>query len=128
LNHYYKFVRDCLMEWFRDSDGLTNMSRWARNYILVYSYSYKAVPELTAISSNIKRIISNSNLFLLDTMKELASIFESGKYDPVNYSDLNRYRETVNLNHDQFKDQILNSIDKIYYIFVHQKLMQLIDH
>jgi anaerobic magnesium-protoporphyrin IX monomethyl ester cyclase len=128
LNHYYKFVRDCLMEWFRDSDGLTNMSRWARNYILVYSYSYKAVPELTAISSNIKRIISNSNLFLLDTMKELASIFESGKYDQVNYSDLNRYRESINLNHDQCKDQILNSIDRIYYIFVHQKLMQLIDH
>lgn len=128
LNHYYKFVTDCLIEWFRDSDGLVNMSRWARNYVSVFSYYYDTRPDLSAISDYIKRVISNSNLFLLDTMKELAAIFESGNYDPVNYNDLDKYKKSITLNHDQYKEQILNSINKIYYLVVRQKLLQLIDN
>jgi anaerobic magnesium-protoporphyrin IX monomethyl ester cyclase len=128
LNHYYMFVTDCLMEWFRDSDGLVNMSRWARNYVSVFSHYNETTPGLSAISNNIKRVISDSNLFLLDTLKELSSIFESGKYDPVKFNDLNGYSKSINLNHDIYKEQILNSINKIYYLVVRQKVSHLIDH
>jgi radical SAM superfamily enzyme YgiQ (UPF0313 family) len=126
LNHYYEFVTDCFMEWLRDSDGLINIIRWARNYSLVFSYYYEILPEFLSITNNIKNVVSLSNLFLLDTMKELATVFESGKYDLVKYSYLTQYRENIKITHDQFKEQIENSIKEIYRLVEYQSLSQII--
>src|ERR1035437_851010 len=116
MNHYYDFVTDCLIDWLRDSDGLLNIAKWARNYISVFSCYFELTPEIPLISKDIKNTISECNLYLLDKMKELAPLFESGKYNSGNYKDLNSYREDINMKHDHFIEQINNSMVRLMSI------------
>ncbi|MCX6254076.1 MAG: cobalamin-dependent protein [Bacteroidia bacterium] len=121
MNHYYDFITDCLMVWLRDSDGLLNISKWARNYISVFSHYFELTPEVLLISKDVKNTVSECNIYLLDTMKELATLFESGKYNNGNYKDLNSFREEINLKHDHFIEQINNSMAKLLRIVDYQK-------
>jgi radical SAM superfamily enzyme YgiQ (UPF0313 family) len=41
LNQYYDFITDCLLQWLRDPEGLLNVLRWARNYLLVFRCFFK---------------------------------------------------------------------------------------
>ena len=126
MNHYYNFITDCLTDWLRDSDGLLNVLKWARNYMSVFLHYYLLTPELSIISKDIIKTTSDSNIFLLDTMKELAPLFESGKYNSGNYKDLTGYREDINIKHDHFIEQINNSMDKLLRIVDHQKIAKLV--
>ncbi len=81
LNNYYEFIRDIFMEWITDPDGLVNISKWARNYLSVFSHFYEMTPEVRFISAEVRKLTSQSNIFILDTMEELAHIFETGKYE-----------------------------------------------
>jgi hypothetical protein len=97
MNHYYCFIKECLIDWLSDSDGLSNIAKWARNYISVFSHYFDLTPEATLIAKGINTIVSDSNIFLLDKMKELAPIFESGKCNSGNYQDLSSYRDEISL-------------------------------
>jgi Fe-S oxidoreductase len=126
MNHYHNFITDCLTDWLRDSDGLLNVLKWARNYISVFSHYYNLTPEVSIISKDIIKTTSDSNIFVLDTMKELAPLFESGKYNSGNYKDLTSYREDINIKHDHFIEQINNSMDRLLRIVDHQKIAKLV--
>jgi len=128
LNHYYEFIRDSFIEWIADSDGLANLSIWANNYISVFSHFYQVTSRVKLLSAKVRNIVAQSNLYFLDTMKELAVVFESGKYDPANNSDLNWYKGEIKKHHDKYKDQIVNTIDKVYRIAGFQMIDQLINY
>ena len=126
LNHFYEFISDCLMEWLRSPDGFVNISRWTRNYISVFSFYNEISPELLTIKSDIKKVVSESNLFLLDSMKKLITIFVSGKYDPVKYSDLTEYKENIIKYHAQYKKKILNSLNNVCHLDEYRKLLLMV--
>ena len=110
LNRYYDFVIDCFMEWLRNTDGLENTSNWARNYISVYKYYFDIQPDVLRLFRKIRRTISESNLFLLDTMKELALIFESKQSNNDNNNLLESYRGKIKSKHDGYKKKIINTM------------------
>jgi hypothetical protein len=116
LDHYYAFVSDCLMKWLRDPDGLLNISKWARNYISVFSHFFDFTPEVPIISKDIKKIISESNIFLLDKMSELSIFYESGKYNNSIFNEVNSYREDINIKHDQSIELINNCMSRLLRI------------
>jgi hypothetical protein len=124
LNHFYAFVRDSLNDWINGSDGLSNISKWARNYISVFSRYLELTPEVKLISRDLKRTVSESNSFLLDNLKELSTLFESGKYTNGDYDDLNIYRENINIRHNLYKDQINNSMSDLLEIAERQKILR----
>lgn len=126
MNHYYDFISDCLINWFRDTDGLLNVSKWARNYMLVFSHYFDLTPEIPQISKDIKNTISECNIYLLDTMKELSSLFETGKFNSGNYKELDSYREDINLKHDHFIEQINNSMVRLLSIVDRQRRSKLV--
>jgi len=128
LNHYYDFVIDSFMEWLTDRNGLANVAKWARNYISVFAHFYKITADVQSISAEIQKEVAKSNLFLLDTMKELAAIFESGKYDPLKYRDLAGYRKNIKKNHNNFKKRIISSADKICSTAEYQKILEFLQH
>jgi radical SAM superfamily enzyme YgiQ (UPF0313 family) len=113
LNHYYLFSQDCFLEWMGDDDGLFNRLKWARNYISVFTRFFEIIPEVLLIKKEVSRIIDESNTFFLDTLQELAIIFETGKYSSGNYDDLRSYRRNVKIKHDQFKKEINNNLTKL---------------
>jgi hypothetical protein len=126
MNHYYNFTTDCLTDWLRDSDGLLNVLKWARNYMSVFSHYFNLTPEVSIISKDIIKTTSESNIFLLDTMKELVPLFESGKYNNGNYKDLTSFQKDINRKHDHFIEHINNSMDKLLRIVDHQKIAKLV--
>ncbi len=126
MNHYYDFVTDCLIDWLRDSDGLLNIAKWARNYKSVFSHYFDSTPEIPLISKNVRNTISESNLFLLDTMKELATIFESGKFNSGNFNELDSYREDINFKHNHFIEEINTSMSTLLQIVDRQILSKLV--
>ena len=127
LDRYYEVVYEYLMEWINHSEGMVNISEWARNYLSVFSHFYRMNPRVEAIANNVRKSVADSNLFLLDTMKNLAIIFESGKLDSTKHTDLDVYKENIKKNHDYYKNQIIKSIEELGHIAEAQSLKQLIN-
>ena len=75
-------------------------------------YFEKARDRVWKVKISIKRIIkyiSKSNLFLIDTMKELAGFFESNHYR-INISLLENRRGEIKVKHDFYKYRIINTM------------------
>lgn len=109
MNKYYGYIMSCFNEWLRDPHGIENISKWSRNYFSVYNYYFKSTPEDSKFRKKIKKYISESNLFLIDTMKELALIFESNRYR-INHSLLENRRVEIKVKHDFYKYRLINTM------------------
>ena len=113
LDRYYDFTTDCFMKWLRAPDGLVNISKWARNYFSVYSRFFDFHPDVRKFYSMINGIISESNLFLLDTMQKLIPVFESERYDQEKNESFENYRKSIDQKHEDFKRQIHSTMTKL---------------
>ena len=109
LNHYHDYVMDCFNEWLRDPRGIENISKWARNYFKVYFHFFKKTPEAVKFYKRIKRYISESNLFLINTMEELVGFFESDQYR-TDLLLLENRKEEIKVKHDFYKYRIINTM------------------
>lgn len=116
MNCYYDFITECYGEWMRRSDGLVNISKWARNYFSVYFRYFRITPEVPFLYQNIRRIISESNLWLLDSIKELSGVFESGHYETVEEEVMKEYVKNIHLRHNYYKEQINDTMRKLLRI------------
>ena len=113
LDHYYEYVSESFNEWLYDSEGLTNIIKWARNYFSVFSHFHKMTPDVKLLESEVQGNVARSNIFMLDMMNELAAIFESGRYDNAEFSIPQAYRESIKEQQDLYKEKIVNSIKKL---------------
>ena len=112
MNNYYKFLVNCFSKWTRDRQGVENILKWARNYVSVCSRYFGSTTILPLIERDIKNITADSNLFFLNTMNELATLFESGKYNE-NDAYLIKYRRKIKIKHKHFKEKINSSISNL---------------
>jgi len=110
MDEYYDYIDDCFYEWQKFSCGLANILKWTRNYYAVLHYYSNNGSYFLSLRRKLTRIISSSNLFLLDTLKDLSEIFESGKYK-TETDLLEDYREKITSMHDYFKKLIYYYID-----------------
>jgi hypothetical protein len=113
MNRYFEFITDCFLEWTRYADGVANISKWARNYIAVCSHYFKLTPALPILSGELNKIISESNLFLIDSMKKLAVIFESGKYKNEKLKKLKSYKRNIKSKHENIKKRINRNMSNL---------------
>jgi radical SAM superfamily enzyme YgiQ (UPF0313 family) len=115
MNRYYHFIMSCLTEWQSPDEGVEILSKWARNYCLVYVHYFKPSEKGARLCRKIKKIIRDSNLFLLDTMKEVADIFESGSFknEKPFLADCKR---KIDLKHYYFREVIINTMAELVSI------------
>lgn len=106
MDLFYQFIIDSFSEWLRSPDGLENFSRWARNYCAVFKYYHNDLKKGFQICRKITGIISKSNLFLLDTLKELSEFYESGQYE-ANKKMQDTYKKKIKIKHDYFRKKII---------------------
>jgi anaerobic magnesium-protoporphyrin IX monomethyl ester cyclase len=111
MNRYYDFIMDCFTEWLRFPEGVENISKWARNYCSVYMHYFDDLRGGIRYYRKIRSILSGSNIFLLDNLKELADIFSSGSYNEKILLD--SYREKIKSKNIYFKNQIINTMAKL---------------
>ena len=109
MDQYYEYVMDCFNEWLRDPHGIENISKWSRNYFSVYNQYFNTTPESKKFHKRINKYISESNLFLIDTMKELAGFFESNHYR-ISINLLENRREEIKTKHDFYKYRLINTM------------------
>ncbi len=124
MNQYYDFFEKTFLDWMRNPNGLLNISRWARNFILVNSFFFGENHEIITLSRNVHKLISDSNTFLLGTMKKLATLFESEKNLQKQSPILATYARNIEVFHDQYKGQMISLINKINWLSKYQTLMQ----
>lgn len=106
MDRYYSYIMDCFIEWLRASDGMENTARWVADYIAVYKYFFKVDPYARTKILKIRKIISESNLFLLEVMKDMSKFFENNRYEHDRDSFMERYKNSVKEHHQYFKTSI----------------------
>jgi anaerobic magnesium-protoporphyrin IX monomethyl ester cyclase len=124
MNPYFEFITICFLKWIRYPDGVYNISKWARDYISAFIHSYGMTKEINIISKEINEITSESNHFLLETLKELASIFESGKYNNGNYDELKSWKKKIRCKQEHYKKKIKNAMFAMLAQFERHKYLQ----
>ena len=73
----YEFISECFNDWIEKPEGFENLSKWARNYFSVFLHFDSTQPEVTELLKELRSIISEANIFMLDTMRAIALIYES---------------------------------------------------
>lgn len=106
MNDYYVFIFDSFEEWVRSGEGVENLSKWARNYFAVCSHYYAPITETKKFQRRIRKIISESNIFFLDTLEEMSLLFET-KYYKKDSRLLLDCREQIKFEHNRFKNLII---------------------
>ena len=78
LDACFETVMECFATWMWDTNGLTNLSKHARNYFAVYDHFGNAGISLEPQKEKFRMILAESNHYLLGTMKTLFDLYESG--------------------------------------------------
>lgn len=116
MDRYYSFIFECFSEWLNDPGGIVNLSRWARIYYSVYSRYYGLSPEISLINNRIRKAITESNKFILSTMKELASLFKISENGRAMKSTLEDVRRNISSHHEDYVEQIKRTVTDIIKI------------
>ena len=113
MGEYYNFVTECFNDWRDKPDGVENISKWARNYFSVYSHFFDIQPEVTALENNFRRLVSESNTFMLDTMSELALIFETNQLNMYGITFHEIYRGRIKAQHSIYRAEIITTMTEL---------------
>lgn len=126
MNLFYNFTADCFREWLHHACGLENLIHWTVNYFQVYERFFDIDDEFLILKKKLRSTISQSNRFLLNKMKELSSIFESGMFIDYNQEPLKTLKEVIFLKHLYFKKKILSYSDMISDIALNTAVTKLL--
>lgn len=118
MDDFYTFVSDNFNAWFHDPGGVNNYFKWVINYLAVYNFFHGYHPNMESIAYSITRQLSEANDFVIKVMRELSSLFESGKYFMRKDSRLDKFRNTIKKKHDSTLKKAADLLEKIkiYYI------------
>ena len=84
------------------------------NYFLVYERYFGKSPEVSLLSQKAKDTIAQSNLYLLNTMKELIGLFDLKNSNKSEQEVLENYRENIVSRHEYYRKQINGYSTKLY--------------
>lgn len=126
LDHYYAFLRNSFTEWIDHTEGLVNVLKWGRNYIHVFSRYFELTSKAELVSARIRKITAESNLFILEKMKDLLYLFASGNYPHQKADFLDSYRKNIMVVHDLYKRQAVEAINELCRIAEYQKISQVV--
>ena len=85
-------------------------------------------PEVQSLSAQNLKCTAQSNIFLLDTLKELSGKFEKGKYGKEKSFELAAYKKNIKEEHDKYKEQTGNCVRKVSRIAEYQRLSKQLNH
>lgn len=113
LNHFYDFNKDCFRDWITGHEGLLNIARWTRYYLLVYQQYFPTTSQFKDIQKTIEAIIAESNQFFIHTFRKAIPLFNvptAGHYD---YKRLFQIEDEVTQKHLQYKIKLSELIKNL---------------
>jgi anaerobic magnesium-protoporphyrin IX monomethyl ester cyclase len=115
MNDFYTFVSEHFNKWFHNAKGINNISKWAFNYLAVFKYSHGSLGEIDRITDHLKIHLADANRFVIDTMRELSALFESGKYT-MEDDVLKEYETSIKEKHQEIAEELAQMVRKIEII------------
>jgi radical SAM superfamily enzyme YgiQ (UPF0313 family) len=115
MNSYYRFIMSCIHEWQNSGEGVEIISKWARNYCLIYDHYFEVSRDGARLCRRIKKIIAESNLYLLDRLKKAADVFEHGN-EKKEALFLKEFKPDIELKHHYFREEIINTMAELVSI------------
>ncbi|MEN8204318.1 MAG: radical SAM protein, partial [Bacteroidota bacterium] len=113
LNDYHHLVFDLFNQWLNAPEGFTNMSKWTRDYLSMFSFYFGSMSQIQQLSDELQSYVSVANLFMLDTLRRLSAKFESGDYQQENDMEIDEIRDAINEQHSSSMKSILEIIRKV---------------
>lgn len=113
LNNLYFFIADCFEDWISKHDGLLNVARWARYYLSVYHKYYQATSDIRDMDSEVMKYISQSNIFLINTIKTLVNMFSTQCHKETHSDKLKNIRDKVADKHSKYRSKLIGIMDNI---------------
>jgi len=113
MNHYYEFITSIFREWLRHNDGVANLSKWGRNYYSIYYRYFGSDAEVEKLNRNFKRTLADSNRYILDSLQQLSSVFESGDWRNGDKELLEEFRVKSLLRHRSFKKRFQSNLEEL---------------
>ena len=102
----YYFISECFNDWIDNPEGFENISKWARNYFSFWLHSDSSQPEISGLLDEFRAIISEANIFMLDTIRASALIFESIQKNNITMPMHESFRGIINGNHLYYRTKI----------------------
>jgi radical SAM superfamily enzyme YgiQ (UPF0313 family) len=113
MNEYYSFVMSCFRVWLRKPGSVHGLATLGNNYFLVFSKYFGSNAKAVRLKYMLKKIISSSNVFIINEMKQIANVYESECYlsDP---DVLNKHEKLIIEMESFYTREIYKVIDRLY--------------
>lgn len=111
IDQLHNFIVVCFSDWIGKRDGLLNMIKWIKYYLSISKKYYLSEREYLNLKREAETIIKESNLFLLDTLREITSVFFDGFGDK--HPRLEKTRAVVKDVHPIFQSRVKQAIQRI---------------
>jgi len=114
MNRFFDFVQLCFHEWLNERNGIYNLSRWTRNYFLVYSRLFGNDDLFNNLRHSFTTIIAESNMFLISTLKDVLKLFASCGYKNPEHGLLTTIQNNIEDRQKYFRAKIENCSGMLY--------------
>ncbi|MHC4619912.1 MAG: B12-binding domain-containing radical SAM protein [Planctomycetota bacterium] len=112
LNYLYSFAADSFEDWIGKHDGLLNIARWARYYLSVYRKYFPITPPFRAMDKTVNEVISQSNIFFIDTLRMLLHIYSAKKPEHNAAVNLPAIRKEIAARHSRYKSKLTEVLNR----------------
>ncbi|MDF1576450.1 MAG: radical SAM protein [Bacteroidales bacterium] len=118
MDNFYAFTDKVFNIWIHAGDGLGNYLKWVINYLAVFTFFHGSFEGIERSSESIRKLVADSNNFIIQTMKELSSLFESGKSGPQMDKALDRVKSSIGKKHQSALKEAAALLEQIeiYYL------------
>lgn len=124
MNDLYDAFNQSFNTWFNASSGVANMTKWAMDFLSVYTFFYGSPSGIRDLSDELTLLVKKANRLVIDNMRQLSAYFESGKYIQSQDSFLREQGDSIAENHQIILEKILKIIGKIEIYAVTRNLMK----
>jgi len=113
LNLLCPFLINCFQSWLSDHNGLLNLSRWTRYYILIAGKFYLDEADTAYLRTKVNKIVAQSNVFFISTAKKAIWLMNQNLDQEEEIRQLYVMKKNVFEKHEVWKLELLNLMDTI---------------
>ena len=122
MNSLFHYTSDAFDAWLNAPDGLLNVTKWADIYLSVFSFYFGSTDGIQHQSGLLRDTVAEANLFMIDTLKSVSGIFESGNQRLEQNRELLNFRESIAEKHNSLLKTVARIIGKVQMYYLTKEL------
>ena len=111
IDDFYVAASECFNEWIGRQDGVTNLGKWANFHLSVYRKYFQPEVHADGLNEAATRAISESNLYVVETLRTLADLVCSGRR--VAHESVSTIKSDAAVKHAEFQARLMGVINDV---------------